>query len=263
MTQPETPLLHQFGIGTSRLHWFGRAFLVGLMVVGAANAISYFVLSDGCSNLLGWKTDEEERVGFPFEVWQRGKTYGRNLINFPAFYKNGAAGVGLGLILGAFSIIYKNRLNEVTEQVLRVETASIDTDKKLKPKSQGGEAGNQFSLGGLMVGTMIVAVIIGLATKLRADPKILGAIFFFAPILMIGITMLPRRWTLNFRMAALTVLAVSSIGIAIAVGSGLGMPFDEVLMGVFICWTPQGVIGTLSLVGWLLWRGIRETPERQ
>ena len=114
-----------------------------------------------------------------------------------------------------------------------------------------------------MVGTMIVAVIIGLATKLRADPKILGAIFFFAPILMIGITMLPRRWTLNFRMAALTVLAVSSIGIAIAVGSGLGMPFDEVLMGVFICWTPQGVIGTLSLVGWLLWRGIRETPERQ
>ena len=113
-----------------------------------------------------------------------------------------------------------------------------------------------------MVGTTIVAAIIGVATKLRPDPRVMAAIFFFAPVVMIGVTMLPRRWSLNFRMAVLTVLAVSSIGVAIAVGSGLGMPFDEVLMGIFICWTPQGVIGTLSLVSWLAWQGSRVPTAR-
>ena len=106
-----------------------------------------------------------------------------------------------------------------------------------------------------MIGTTIVAVIVGLATKLRPDPKVMAALFLFAPVIMIGITMLPRRWTLQFRMAALTVLAMSSIGVAIAVGSGLGIPFDEVLMGIFICWTPQGVIGTVLLLTWLVWQG--------
>ena len=258
MTQPETPLLNQFGIGTSSWHWLGRGFLVGLMIIGAANAISYFVLSDGYSNLVGWKTEEQEKIGFPFEVWQRGKTYGRNLINFPAFYKNGATGAGLGLALGIFAVLFRSGLNGVAEQVLRADLSSEGFTKTPLPKSRPESTGNQFSLGGLMLGTMIVAVIVGLATKLRSDPRVMVAIFFFAPIVMIGITMLPRRWTLHFRMAALTVLAVSSIGVAIAVGSGLGIPFDEVLMGIFICWTPQGVIGTLFLLTWLLYLGGRK-----
>jgi len=258
LTQPETPLMKHFGIGTSSWHWFGRAFLVGLMIIGAANSISYFALSDGYSNLVGWKTDEEEKIGFPFEVWQRGKTYGRNLINFPAFYKNGATGAGLGLALGIFAVFLKNSLNGVAEQVLRADLATEGLTEPVEPKAQTEPTGNQFSLGGLMVGTTIVAVTIGLATKLRPDPKVMAAIFFVAPIVMIGITMLPRRLSLNFRVAVLTVLAVSSIGVAIAVGSGLGMPFDEVLMGIFICWTPQGAIGTLLLLLWLAWYGRRQ-----
>lgn len=257
MTQLETPLLQQFGIGTSSWHWLGRGFLVGLMVIGAANAISYFVLSDGYSNLIGLKADEQERIGFPFEVWQRGKTYGTNLINFAAFYKNGAAGAGLGLFLGLVALRSKNSLNGIAEKVLRAELTLVDSIETHEPTSQPESSGNQFSLGGLMVGTMVVAVIVGLATKLRPDPRVMAAIFFCSPIVMIGVTMLPRRWSLHFRMAALTVLAVSSIGVAIAVGYGLGMPFDEVLMGIFICWTPQGVIGTLLLVTWLVWQGAR------
>jgi hypothetical protein len=227
------------------------------MIIGATNAISYFVLSDGCSNLLGWNTDEKEKIGFPFEVWQRGKTYGSNLINFPAFYKNGAVGIGLGLIMGTVGLLCQSRLNLIAERVLRAELASAKSDQNLQLKTQSGTSRNQFSLGGLMVGTVVIAVIIGLATRLRPDPRIMGAIFFFAPAVMIGITMLPRRWSLNFRMVALTVLAVSSIGVAVAVGSGLSLPFDEVLMGIFICWTPQGVLGTLVLLAWLLWRGGR------
>ena len=225
------------------------------MVIGAANAISYFVLSDGYANLFGWETDEQEKIGFPFEVWQRGKTYGRNLINFAAFYKNGAAGIGLGLIIGACSMLFKNGLNRVAEAVLHSEMNFAESRQADEAKSPRESAGNQFSIGGLMIGTTIVAVIVGLATKLRPDPKVMAALFLFAPVIMIGITMLPRRWTLQFRMAALTVLAMSSIGVAIAVGSGLGIPFDEVLMGIFICWTPQGVIGTVLLLMWLVWQG--------
>jgi len=225
------------------------------MIIGAANAISYFVLSDGYSNLVGWEADERERIGFPFEVWQRGKTYGTNLINFPAFYKNGATGFGLALILGILSLKCRNSLNRTAERILRAEQPLPESTEANKVEPPQTSSGNQFSLGGMMLGTMIVAIIIGLATKLRPDPKVMAAIFFFAPVVMIGITMLPRRWTLYFRMAALSVLATSSIGVAIAVGAGLGIPFDEVLMGIFICWTPQGVIGTLSLVTWLLWQG--------
>lgn len=227
------------------------------MMIGAANAISYFVLSDGYSNLIGLEADEQEKIGFPFEVWQRGKTYGTNLINFTAFYKNGAAGAGLGLILGLVALLSRNSLNGIAEKVLRADLALADSIATHEPTSQPESSRNQFSLRGLMIGTLVVAVIVGLATRLRPDPRVMAAIFFCSPIVMIGITMLPRRWTLNFRMAALTVLAVSSIGVAIAVGSGLGMPFDEVLMGIFICWTPQGVLGTLLLVTWLLWRGGR------
>lgn len=224
------------------------------MVIGAANAISYFVLSDGYSNLVGWQVDEQEKIGFPFEVWQRGKTYGSNLIDFPAFYKNGAVGAGLGLIIGICTLLYSNGLNGIAERVLQAEQTSADSAK--------ASAGNQFSIRALMVGTTIVAVIVGLATRLEPDPRVMAAIFFFAPVVMIGVTMLPRRWTMHFRMAALTVLAVSSIGIAVAVGSGLGMPFDEVLMGIFICWTPQGVIGTLLLLTWLVWYGGRQRIKK-
>jgi len=162
LTQPETTLLKQLGIGSSRWHWFGRGFLVGLMIIGAANAISYFVLSDGFSNLVGRQTDEQEKIGFPFEVWQRGRTYGMNLINFPAFYKNGAIGVGLGLVAGILSMLFKNKLNQVVESVLQFEQTSV-LPSEAKPR--GDSSGNQFSIGGLMVGTTIVAVIVGLATK--------------------------------------------------------------------------------------------------
>jgi len=155
LTQTENTLLHQLGIGTSSWHWFGRGFLVGLMVIGAANAISYFVLSDGYSNLVGWKVDEQEKIGFPFEVWQRGKTYGSNLIDFPAFYKNGAVGAGLGLIIGICTLLYSNGLNGIAERVLQAEQTSAD--------SAEASAGNQFSIRALMVGTTIVAVIVGLA----------------------------------------------------------------------------------------------------
>ena len=251
MTQPETTLLQQFGIGSSRWHWFGRGFLVGLMIIGAANAISYFVLSDGFSNLIGKKADEQELIGFPFQVWQRGKTYGTALINFPSFYINGATGVGLGLVIGTLWALLTNKLNQVAENILRVEqTSALPSETK----SQDDSSGNQFSLGGLMIGTTLVALIVGLATKLQPDPRVIAGIFFFGPVVIIGITMLPRRWSLQFRMAALTVLAASSIGVAVAVGSGLELPFDEVLMGIFICWTPQGVIGTFLLVSWLAWK---------
>ena len=236
------------------------------MIIAAGNSISYFVLSDGFSNLIGRETDEQEKIGFPFEVWQRGKTYGRNLINFPAFYKNAAIGVGLGLALGVLSMLFKTKLNAMAEKIVRAEQNLTAPNAPTNPptnaprspiesQSKHEPSGNQFSLGGLMVGTTIVAVIVGLATKLRPDPKVIAAIFFFAPVVMIAITMLPRRWSWQFRVTALTVLATSSIGVAIAVGSGLQMPFDEVLMGIFICWTPQGVVGTFLLLALLTWQG--------
>ncbi len=259
MPDTQWPLLQQFGIGTSVWHWLGRGFLVGLMVIAAANAVSYFCLSEGWPNLVGLHSEQEERIGFPFEVWQRGKFYGTNLINFPAFYQNGACGVVLGIILGAMAMRLTARLNCIAENVLRSDPAvqSIASPSEQEPTAK--RPSNQFSVSGLMICTTIVAAVVGLATKIMPSPKVLIAIFFFAPVVMIAVAMLPRSWTWKFRVATLTVLAASSIGVAIAVGSGLGLKFDEVLMGIFICWTPQGVLGTLVLLAWLAVQGRVDT----
>lgn len=46
----------------------------------------------------------------------------------------------------------------------------------------------------------------------------------------------------------MTNMAVALIALAIVVGEQLGKPFDETLMGIFICWTPQSVAGILCLI---------------
>ena len=246
------------GIGTSFWHWFGRGFLAGLMVIAACNAVSYFVLSDGVSNLIGMKVAQRERVGFPLEVWERGKVYGQYMVNFPNFFINAFMGIGLGVLLGVGAGRCKGWLNRTVEEILNEEYSGGDSGANFGASfsSPGGKsfdvvAGNQFSMWGLMACTAIVALIVAVATNVSPSPYVMAAIFFLAPTVMIFAAMLPPRLSWQLRVAIVTVLALSSIGAAIAVGANLDLDFDQVLMGVFICWTPQGVIGTFALLAWL------------
>ena len=58
---------------------------------------------------------------------------------------------------------------------------------------------------------------------------------------------------------------VTLIAAAIALGQRLQVDFDKVMLGIFICWTPQTVVAAVSLTSWLLYRELRAcrpTPWR-
>ena len=232
--------LRQFGIGDTRWHWFGRGFLAGLMVTAAVNAISYFLLSDGILNLIGASQLQQEAIGFPFEVWRRGEGYGQFIVNFPAFYSNCATGVFFALIIGAIAANKKDFLNKVTVDAVSRES-----------KADSGGSSFQFSIKSIFIATSIVALFLAVAMNISVDPKVLAAIFFVGPWAMVGLSMLPPGIKWQHRVTMMTIMAVIMIGVAIAIGGELGKPFDEVLMGVFISWTPQSVIGIIVLLSYL------------
>ena len=258
--------LQKFGIGSSGWHWFGRGFLVGVMVIAAANAISYFVRSDGVSNLIGLTQDQSERIGFPLEVWQKGMSYGRYMVDFPAFFTNALAGVGLGVLFGGLAATKRSSLNRILLHGIENDPAfaclldsqginnlsPANDNAAEQPASKAGA--NQFSMGGLLLCTALVAGVISAAMRIGPDPKVLAAIYFFAPLVMIVVAMAPPHFSWQMRCVVLLALCATAIGVAIWIGSGLGFQFDEVLMGIFICWTPQGVIGALTLLMWLFFK---------
>jgi len=236
--------LSDFGIGDSWLHWFGRGFLAGLMETAALNAMSYFLLSDGVSNLIGASTEQVEAIGFPFEVWRKGESYGRNMVNFPAFYADCTLGLIFAVVVGTFVARKQTRLNQILLHSIQQEAnAQHSEDRSF-----------QFSIKSMMIATSIIALFLGAALNVSADPKVLAAIFFAGPWVMLGLSMLPPKIKWQHRVIMMTVMAISSIFVAILVGGQLGKPFDEVLMGIFICWTPQSFAGIFVLIGYKIFK---------
>ena len=238
--------LRQLGIGDSRWHWFGRGFLAGLMVTAAVNAISYFVRSDGILNLIGASQLQQEAIGFPFEVWRRGEGYGRFIVNFPAFFSNCGVGVIFASIIGAISANKRDALNKITADAVSREAESNSSGNSL-----------QFSIKSILIATSIIALFLAAAMNISVDPKVLAAIYFAGPWAMVGLSMLPPGIKWQHRVVMMTIMAVVMIGIAIFVGGQLDKPFDEVLMGVFISWTPQSVIGILVLLSAIFFKASR------
>lgn len=234
--------LSDFGIGGSRWHWLGRGFLAGLMIAAAVNALSYFWLSDGILNLIGASQMQEEAIGFPMEVWRRGADYGRMVVNFTAFFTNCTVGLVFALIVAAFTGAQWEALNDRVLDSLRQEAQRNRTESK----------SFQFSIKSMLIATSVLALFLAAAMNVRPDPKVLAVIFFAGPWLMVGLSMLPPNIKWQHRVVMMTVMAIVMMGVAIIVGGQLGKLFDEALLGVFICWTPQAVIGIVLLVGYLM-----------
>lgn len=239
--------LSDFGIAGSRWHWFGRGLLAGLMIAAAVNALSYFWLSDGVSNMIGASKIQEEAIGFPLEVWRKGNAYGRMVVNFTAFFINCAVGVGFGVIGAVVACAKWESLNQVVLQSLKQET-----DRK-----RGGSGSFQFSIKSMLITTSIIALFLAAAMNVKADPVVLLVIYFAGPSLMVVLSMLPPSIKWQHRVVMMTVMAIVMMGVAIAVGEQLEKPFDEVLLGVFVSWTPQSVVGIVLVVGYLLFASKR------
>ena len=233
--------LSEFGIGSSAYHWFGRGFLAGLMITASANAISYFFRSEGILNLIGASSVQQEAIGIPFEVWRRGQAYGTFMVDFPSFYANCGLGVLFGILVGVAAVFKRTKLNNFT-------ASAVQGEAKRKEESQSF----QFSIKSMLIATSVIAIFLGIAINITVDPKVLAVVFFAGPAMLIGLSMLPPRLKWQHRVVMMTILAIAMIAVAITIGGQLKKPFDEVLMGIFICWTPQAVIGIIGLLGYLL-----------
>ena len=106
----------------------------------------------------------------------------------------------------------------------------------------------QFSLRGLLIATGIAAVVAMAARNFAARPETLIAIYALGPLGLVAIAMLPRKLSWQRRVMIIVPAAYALIAAAIAVGLGLGMEFDKVLMGIFLCWTPQSAMAAVALV---------------
>lgn len=249
-------------LSASPAKWFARGCTVGVLIIGAANALSYFFRSDGLGNLLGLHPNRIEAIGFPLEIWERGNDYNGYFVDYQSVIANMLAGVVFSSMLGlwaARSIAWLNHMAQRFEMEFENAEENIPF---------------QFSLRGLLGATALVAVIAGLwQASAAARPELLGSILLLGPVVLVVTAMVPRNIPWQQRVAIIIPSTFALIAAAIAIGGTLVRPleFDQVLLGVFVCWTPQTVVAAIGITTAILWQehrrhhsiqsGTREMPE--
>ena len=223
-------------ISTTPTSWFLRGFLVGALFCAALNALSYFFRSDGWGNLLGTTPQHREALGFPWQIWEHGNNYGGYFADYRAVAWDAAFGAAIGMVCGLIALRRRERLNRLVEEFDRTPTTP---------------PGNfQFSLRGLMLATALVALLAAIGRHdSAARPEVLGAIYLLGPWVLVMIAFLPRRIPWQQRVMILIPAAVVMILAAVATGAGLNrsLEFDKVLLGIFICWTPQSAFVAIAV----------------
>lgn len=215
--------------------WFLRAASLGVLVMAGLNAVSYFFRSSRWGSLVGRAEMNHESLGFPFVIWEAGNTYGGWYVDYRLLAANAAVALGVGSVFGWFTAMRSEIFNRWVESML--SEMSGDQHRPI-----------QFSLRGLMIATGLVAVVATIARHVSPRPETLLAIYALGPALLVAIAMLPRRLSWQKRVIIIVPLAYALIAAAIAVGIGIGMEFDQVLMGIFLCWTPQSVLAAVVLI---------------
>ncbi len=217
----------------------------GLLLIGAANSASYFFRTGGIQPLLSKSASSPSgAIGFPWEIWREGQTYGGWMIDYATLPWNLMAGIGLGFVFGICGIIGRSRFNTWVAEFERRE-------------DQFEPARVQFSVRGLLLLTTIVALIFAATTSWGSSTQLLGAIYFLGPLCLILIAMFPNRIRWQARVVILVAVAIALIATAVATGLRLGLTADDVLLGIFVSWTPQSAFVAFLITLFLifqLWR---------
>jgi hypothetical protein len=106
----------------------------------------------------------------------------------------------------------------------------------------------QFSMRGIFLAMVLAAVIAAIGRSLKPSWEILASIYLLAPLGLVLFALLPYRISWQHRCVILTPAAMAIIGVAMFIGSRIGVDFDKVLMGIFICWTPQSALAAIGLL---------------
>lgn len=226
----------------SSVIWMMRGFLLGLLFLGAMNALSFFFRSKGWGSLLGHRDPDDEAIGFPFLVWQEAGGYGSHMLRWPAFAMDIGAGIVFGLVLGAIAIWFKPALNQMMHRF------------RNKPRE---EVKLQFSVRGLLITTVLAALAAAGVRSFAARVEVLAAIYAVGPLALIILAYLPRKLSWQQRVAIIAPAAIVLIACAITLGHVLQVDFDKVLMGIFICWTPQTTFAALLAIAVMIHRETR------
>lgn len=225
---------------TSNRHWFIRGAASGILLFAAANALSWFFRSEGWSDLLGTTEDSEiEAVGFPFEIWRERQYYAfGSVIDMSWVLVDLLIGIIFACACGMLFVRFREQLDPLLQM-------------PVEEKRDGeGRLSRSFSLRGLFVATTIAAVFVAAVQAFGLTSKLLTAIYFAGPIVLIVIAMAPMGMPWKQRVVLLIVFAVVMLGTCVFVGNRLGMEFDRVLMGVYLCWVPQSVFATVVVLLW-------------
>ena len=177
----------------------------------------------------------KERVGFPFEIWRDGETYGGWMIDYPMLAWNLLTGMAAGCVFGLVGIAGKRKFNRWVAEF----EAQEHSNRKLKI---------QFSVKSLLIVTTLIALVFASITAWGSSPQLLAAIYFLGPLGLIVIAMTPDSIPWQQRVVILVIVAASMIGIAIASGSKLGLDVDQVMFGIFVSWTPQNAFAAFLIV---------------
>lgn len=238
-------------IVTTPTRWFVRGFLVGILVTASLTAVSYFFRSDAFGNLVGTSPRNREALGFPVELWESGNTYGGYFVDYLALLVDGAFALAAGVGCGLVTLRHRVRLNRLVDEFERTTT------RQAKRRVQ-------FSMRALLLATGLAAVIAaGARYAMAGRPEVLGIIYLLGPWLLVVIAFLPLGMSWQQRVYVLIPSALLLMAAAVAIGISLDpkIEFDKVLMGIFICWTPQSVLAAVGLTAFLILRGV--DPKRK
>ena len=230
-------------IVTTPGRWFVRGVLVGILISGSLNAVSYFFRSERGGNLLGTAPGRYEALGFPTMLWESGNTYGGWFIDVPALLVNAVFALAMGVTSGLLTVLFRKRLNKLVERFDQAVTTT-----------QRGTF--QFTLRGLLTLCGLAAVAAaGAHYALAGNPAVLGIIYGLGPWLLVLISFLPRGLAWQQRVAVLVPTTLLMMLAAVATAAALNPPldFDRVLLHIFVCWTPQSVLVALVLSAGLVW----------
>ena len=227
----------------SNAMWMLRGIMVGVLLIGSANALSFFFRSQGWGSLLGNRDPQDEAIGFPLTIWEESTGYSSHALRVVPFLVDISTALLVGALIGFVAISQRATLNRIMQ---RFRSGSAAHRVRL-----------QFSLRGLLLTTVLAALTAALVRSFTPRVEVLAAIYALGPVALVAIAFAPRRLSWQQRVAILTPTAVMLIVAAIVLGSVLEIEFDKVMMAIFICWTPQSAIAAVILICWLMAREYR------
>ena len=224
----------------SKVSWFFAGIVSSVLVTAAANALSYFIRSESWTPLFHPRA-MPQALGFPFEIWRFGIVYENGaMIDSHAMNTNAFLAIIGGAVLGIVFASFSPRLNRFVDFMIEAE------GKNAKPISW------QFSTGGLLIFTTVVAALFALArAAIGATPQLLGAIYLLGPVSLVLLSMVPRGLSWQHRVVLLAPSTLMLIGFAMLVGVRQSLPFEHVMMGIFVCWVPQTVFAAAVIMIWM------------